>query len=229
MNLLQLREKEIFETLKKIKKFSFVVIGGYASNVYTLPRFSVDCDIVVENKTEANKIGKVLKNFGYVKKKIKDSIYKGHFIRHEKLINNFKVSIDILIEKVFDRQTNTSFSAKWVFKNSSLRFLKGKTIGKKLKLKIINVDALIVMKSISCRATDIRDVFMLITHSENIGWIKNEISERHDFKKTFEKIKEKVSSTKFKDNLQGVYGYIHNDIFEKHKTALLNLDKESQP
>ncbi len=228
MDLLQLREKEIFETLNKIKKFNFVVIGGYASNVYTLPRFSVDCDIVVENKTEANKIGKVLKSFGYVKKETEYPIYKGQFLKYEKLINNFKVSIDILIENVFDRQTNTSFSAKWIFENSDLRFLKGKTIGKKLKLKIINVDALIVMKSISCRATDIRDVFMLITHSENIGWIKNEISERYDFKKTFEKIKEKVSSTKFKDNLQGVYGYVDNKVFEKHKRALLNLDKESQ-
>ena len=50
MEKLQLREKEIFETLKKICKFKFVVIGGYAVNPYTIPRFSVDCDIVIKDE-----------------------------------------------------------------------------------------------------------------------------------------------------------------------------------
>ena len=46
-DLFQLREKEIFETLRKLKDRNFVLIGGYAVNAYTLPRFSVDCDIVI--------------------------------------------------------------------------------------------------------------------------------------------------------------------------------------
>ena len=50
--MLQLREKEIFETLKKMNNFKFVIIGGYAVNAYTLPRFSVDCDIVIKDKEE---------------------------------------------------------------------------------------------------------------------------------------------------------------------------------
>ena len=58
MEQLQLREKEIFETLKKIKKSRFVVIGGYAVNTYTLPRFSIDCDIVVKDHKELKKIEK---------------------------------------------------------------------------------------------------------------------------------------------------------------------------
>jgi len=62
MELLQLREKEAFETLNKIKNCRFVLIGGYAVNAYTLPRFSVDCDIVVEGKTAADKITKELKD-----------------------------------------------------------------------------------------------------------------------------------------------------------------------
>ena len=47
--MLQLREKEIFETLNKLKGLNFVLIGGYAVNAYTLPRFSVDCDIFLED------------------------------------------------------------------------------------------------------------------------------------------------------------------------------------
>jgi hypothetical protein len=62
--MLQLREKEIFETLKKMSKFNFVIIGGYAVNAYTLPRFSVDCDSVVKDKEDLKKIEKALLNFG---------------------------------------------------------------------------------------------------------------------------------------------------------------------
>ena len=56
MEQLQLREKEIFETLKNIKKNKFVIIGGYAVNAYTLPRFSVDCDILIKDHKELLKI-----------------------------------------------------------------------------------------------------------------------------------------------------------------------------
>ena len=69
MEQLQLREKEIFETLKKIKKSKFVVIGGYAVNSYTLPRFSVDCDIVIKNRKELNKIEKSLTEADYHEEK----------------------------------------------------------------------------------------------------------------------------------------------------------------
>src|SRR3989344_2458332 len=135
--MLQLREKEIFETLKKMSKFKFVVIGGYAVNSYTLPRFSVDCDIVVKDTKELKKIEEALINFGYIKEennKDKTSYY-GDFLRLEKDIgDNIKVSIDILIKEVLDRQTNATFSSDWIFDNSEIRTLRGKTITEELKL-----------------------------------------------------------------------------------------------
>lgn len=225
--MLQLREKEIFETLKKIKNFRFVVIGAYAANSYTLPRFSVDCDIVVENIKEAKSIGKELEKIDYLKIGINNvsAHYRGDFIRYEKKIaSNFRVSMDILVNEIFDRQTNAIFTAKWVFENSALRFLKGKTISEEVKLRTINPDALYVMKFISGRAADIRDVFMLVTKVRDINWVKEEINKRYDFKERFEKIKNKIISTKFKDNLQGVYGYIDENLFEKHKKALLEME-----
>ena len=87
MDQLQVREKEIFETLKRISKFAFVVIGGYAVNVYALPRFSVDCDIVVNDKEEADAISDELKKIGYAIQESKSDIpYHGNFIRYEKEI-----------------------------------------------------------------------------------------------------------------------------------------------
>jgi len=221
--MLQLREKEIFETLKMIKKYNFTVIGGYAANTYTLPRFSVDCDIAVQDKDELDKIGIELKKRGYKKETTGDADipYAGQFARYEKTIaNNFKVSIDMLVKTIFDRQTNSTFSAEWIFQNSKIIPLRGKTIDEELNLKIINIDALIVMKIISCRMTDIRDVFMLMPQAENTEWIKNEIGKRCSIQDRLKKLKSTIRSKEFRDNLQGIYGYIEERIFEKHKREI---------
>ena len=226
MDQLQIREKEIFETLKAIKNFKFVIIGGYAVNAYALPRFSVDCDIIIKEYEELEKIKKELIKIGY-KEEGKESgniPYHGNFFRYEKIINNnFKSSIDILFNEVLDRQTNAVFNAKWVFDNSVIKLLKGKTITEELKVRIINLDALIVMKTISCRNTDIRDVFMLSTKTKNIEWIKKEVLNRYDLKDRFDKIKEKITSKKFKDDLRGVHGYIEQKAFDKNIKAILKI------
>ncbi|MBI2575105.1 nucleotidyl transferase AbiEii/AbiGii toxin family protein [Candidatus Woesearchaeota archaeon] len=225
MGLLQLREKEIFEALKQIKACRFAVIGGYAVNAYALPRFSVDCDIVVGDHAVSRKIGSELGKSGYSEVKLDKSIsYDGKFVRYEKQIDkDFKVSMDVLIGEVFDRQTGCSFSSKWVFDNSGIRQLRGKTIAEALKLRIISIDALIVMKIICARLPDIRDVFMLMQNANDKNWIKEEISKRRDFEKALNKVKAKVTSVQFRNDLQGVFGYVDPVTFEKHKKAILRL------
>ena len=219
MELLSIREKEIFETLNKIRKYNFVIIGGYAVNAYTLPRFSIDCDIVIKDKEELYKIEKIL-----LKSEYKKAIEKNGFAKYEKDLGNyFKVNIDVLIKEVFDRQTNAIFLAGWIFENSNLKILKGKTIKEELKLRILNIDALFTMKVISGRITDIRDVFMLAPAIKNKEWIKHEIMQRYDIAKLLSKIEEKILSKRFRDDLQGVYGFIEDRIFDKHKNAVLDL------
>lgn len=228
MEQLQIREKEIFETLKKIKKSHFVVIGGYAINAYTLPRFSVDCDIVIKDRKELKKIEDALLELGYRKEKnySEEVPYDGRFERFEKEIEkNFKVSIDILIGEVFDRDTKAKFSADWVFDNSSLRNLQGKTISEQLKLKIVNADALFTMKLISCRQTDIRDIFLLVNSVKDKKWVKEEVSERYDLSNRLTKTLSKINSKQFKDELQGVFGMVDNRTFERNKKLILELGK----
>ncbi len=225
-NLFSLREKEIFETLNKLKEFDFVLVGGYAVTSYTQPRFSVDCDIVLKDETQLKEIKTILIESGYKKEETDKTKlpYQGFFERFEKILfKDFKVSIDILIKEVSDRQTGISFPAKWIFDNSEIRSLKCKTINEELKLKIANPDSLIVMKISSCRINDIRDVFMLITHAKNKEWIKEEISKKYNFKERLSRLKEKINSKQFKSNLQGVFGFIEDKIFEKHKKAVLEL------
>ena len=226
MEQLQLREKEIFETLKKIKKSDFVVIGGYAVNAYTFPRFSVDCDIVIKNRKELENIGKALLELGYHKEKnyFDEVSYESRFERYEKeLGKNFNVSMDILIGEVLDRETKAKFSADWVFSNSALRNLQGKTINEQLGLKIINADALFAMKLISCRRTDIRDMFLLINITKDKEWVKKEVSERCDLKGRLSKLAGKINSKQFKDELQGVFGMVDDKIFERNRKMISEL------
>lgn len=225
MSLLSLREEEIFRTIRKLAHCNFVLIGGYAVNAYTLPRFSVDCDIVVR-KEEQKKIEVVLKTLGYKRTDIisSDITYAHSFERYEKsLQNDLKVSVDVLIDEVFDRQTNVSFSTDWIFENSSVKSLKGKTIIDDIKIRIINVDALVILKFISARITDIRDIFMLITQVNDLQHLKEEITARVKFNPHFTKIKTVITSETFKNNLQGVFGYVDEKLFEKHKNVLLSF------
>ncbi|HLD15277.1 MAG TPA: nucleotidyl transferase AbiEii/AbiGii toxin family protein [Candidatus Nanoarchaeia archaeon] len=227
MEQLQLREKEIFEMLKKIKKRKFVVIGGYAVNAYTLPRFSVDCDIVIKDNDELKNIENNLYYLGYKKvKNASETPYDGKFERYEKeLASSFKVSVDILIGEIFDRQTNAKFSAEWVFSNSKIRNLRGKTIEEELKINIINVEALFTMKLISCRSTDIRDLFLLVNLIKDKAWIKKEVSQRYDFKDRLSRLINEIKSKQFKDGLQGVFGLIDEKVFERNKSMILELEK----
>jgi hypothetical protein len=228
MDPLQIRENEVFETLKKIRELKFVVIGGYAVNAYTLPRFSVDCDIVVEDKIDTIGIHDALLKIGYIEKEQAKIGYLASFGRYEKdLGNSFKVSFDVLVKEVLDRQTGVSISAEWVFKNSDVRTLKGKTITDKLNVRIINLDALVIMKMISCRPTDIRDIFMLAPNINDRTFIKKEIASKYNFEERFKKVKEKVTSDKFRDGLQGIYGLIDSKIFEKSVDSILALNDET--
>ena len=84
------------------------------------------------------------------------------------------------------------------------------------------------MKIISCRATDIRDVFMMLPNAKNKEWIKSEINRYYNLHDRIQKIIEKVNSIQFKDGLAGVYGFIDEKVFEKHVREILLLNKESK-
>lgn len=80
---------------------------------------------------------------------------------------------------------------------------------------------MLVMKMISARATDIRDVFMMIPQANDNEWIRSEVALRCDLKGRIKLILDKVNSMQFKDGLAGVYGRIDEKLFEKHRKALL--------
>ena len=213
--MLELREKEILRVLERIKELNFVLIGGYAINSYTQPRFSVDCDLVSLNKEDAEKIKNALMEEGYAEKELPPNMpYTGQFLCLAKKIGEYKIPFDILIGGVIDRKTGSKFPAKWIYDNSEVRVLQGKSMPAKIKLRIAKPDALIIMKIASGRKSDLRDVFMLLEKEINPGFVMQEIK-KHDLSEKLGRFKEYIASKGFRDSLQGVFGKVDEAAFKR--------------
>ena len=214
-----LREQGIFRALSSFSGCEFAIIGGYAVNAYVLPRFSVDCDLVAR-EGEGKRIAALLVEQGYLKKGKAHESYH-NFERYElEVAPGFFASFDLLLDSVHDRQSGATFSADWVIENSALKTLAGKTIPDTLALHMISPEALFVMKFACARASDIRDLFMLCTEVKDWGFARRQISSRIALDGQHAKIMEKINSRQFKNNLEGVFGYVEPRAFAKRLAAM---------
>jgi len=214
--MLQHREQEVFHALAELRGQAFVLIGGYAVNAYTLPRFSVDCDLVVRDRAQASAIRRQL-GIAY------RETASGGFLRLERSLSpDVSVSIDILIGEVHDRLSGARFTAEWLFGRSAPRVLHGKTFPRRLRLRIADPEALVAMKWASMRSADARDVFMLapLVDSE---WVRREVGTRIELAKWSALLWKNVSARQFRDNLQGVFGAVDERLFRKHLEAVRHL------
>jgi hypothetical protein len=64
---------------------------------------------------------------------------------------------------------------------------------------------------------------MLLPNAKNIGWIKDEVAKRCDVKDKVKIILKKVSGPVFKNDLQGVYGYVEDRVYNQHLKAIESL------
>ncbi|MFH1751657.1 MAG: hypothetical protein ABH821_01835 [archaeon] len=223
MSLIE-REKQVFLALEKIKNNEFVVIGGYAINAFTIPRFSVDCDIVVKSVSESTKVIRKLKEIGFKERKDVRRLYGEKFVT---LRTENKTSFDILISEVSDRKTEKVIPAKTVFENSNKRIVYGKGSPTKIKTNVINPELLVLMKTISSRKTDIRDIFMLHTIKIDKKKLLNLIKEIGVPAKSIQTVKETITSKQFKDSIAGVYGNIQEEVFKNTLKKTLKTLKET--
>lgn len=222
--MLELREKEILRMLEKLKGLNFALIGGYAVNAYTQPRFSVDCDLVVLNKEDAEKIKRVLEQEGYKEKEINPDIpYSGDFLCLTRNIEAYTVPFDVMIGSVIDRDTQLKFPAEWIFNNSKIRTLVGKANPMKIELRIADPEILVIMKLAAGRKSDLRDIFMLLERNVDVEFILSELK-KHKLQNKLAKFREYVTSKEFRDSLQGVFGKIDDKAFNKIIEKIKNLE-----
>lgn len=217
----ELREKEIFKILEKIKKFPRVVlIGGYALNAYIeFPRFSVDCDLIV---LDCKDILKILKE-----EKFKIIEKQESFVRCEKKVDNIIIGIDFLIGKIIDRLSGITFEFSDIFQDSKIKEFLAKSDPKlKINFRTASPEVLFVIKFASLRKQDVRDIFMLSSYKLDRNKIKKLVKKYFPndlFETRKEELKKMIMSQEFINSIQGVYGKLPEDFLEKNKTHIINL------
>lgn len=212
------REREILAVLKAIPKSKdYLLVGGYAVNAYTLPRFSIDLDISLPKK-ELDYFRKMLEGLGYKKiTNFKGLPYSGEFERFDKKVDGINVSMDLLINGVASRQTGAAYGFNYLKENSEIKEIQCRTGN--AEARVADKAVLAALKINSARKTDIRDLFMLCREGVDAEKIKKHL-ERVPAEKVREHIaavKEAIGQEQFKDSVQGVFGLVDEKSFRKAK------------
>lgn len=219
--MIQDRERIVLETLEKIPKQNVVLIGGYAVNTYVPPRFSIDCDLVVLD--DAKPIEDALKRHGFVKAEAGDVPY-GNYIRCIK--EKEKVSFDLLINSVLDRETGVVFEGELFRKYYRKRVTVGRANPIRIEMRIADPELLFAMKFVPSRKQDIRDIFMLAGEDLEWGLIRKIITEKCNsdlITKRMDLIKRSIQSKGYRDSLQGPFGKMPDERFNLCKNRLLDF------
>ncbi len=154
------RESNIFRVLNQFqkKKLKFILVGGYAVSAFK-HRFSVDADIVVQDKSMP-KFREVLKKVNFVKKDFREleSEYEGWFESYTTK-TEFPVTVDLMVNALTSRDTDASWSFSYFWKNSITKEITG--IEDKALVRIPEKELQIAVKMHAARFTDIRDIVAL--------------------------------------------------------------------
>jgi hypothetical protein len=218
--MLEAREAIILETLRELPE-DVVLIGGYAVNAYVPPRFSIDCDLVVFDKT--SEITKILEIRGF-EETGRGDVPNGEYVRFVR--KGDKVSFDLLLNSVLDRETGIVFEGDLFKQYSKKRVTAGRAIPVRVSVRIADPELLFAMKFVSCRRQDIRDVFMLSGIELNWDLIKEIVEEKCNKELIIERvnsIKPKITGEDYRESLQGAYGKMPDKIFENCSRNLIRF------
>jgi hypothetical protein len=221
--VLEAREAIILEALRSMPE-DVVLIGGYAVNAFVPPRFSIDCDLVVFDKIP--EITKIMEDKGFAETE-RGYEPNGEYIRFVR--RGDKVSLDLMLNSVLDRETGIVFEGDLFKRYSNARVTAGRANPTLISMRIADPELLFAMKFVSARRQDIRDVFMLSGTDVNWNLIKEIIEEKCTkelIDKRVNSIKTKVNSEGYKESLQGAFGKIPDKTYENCTRSLNNFLKE---
>ena len=232
---MRMREEKIFSYLESISQktegFSnpkLIVIGGYALRAYIpFSRFTRDCDFVMkkEDDWKIDEIKKLLskeinietfeKKDGYGFLRMIDFIQAGR--------NKIKISLDFMEGQVRGRTGEQIVLIDEKFIDNST-MTKIQIAGKEIDIYVPDYADYLIMKVVSGRPSDIRDIAALIWKNdipENITTRLKEILPFPDifFKNINEIIVPAISNKRFVNSWRGTY--ITTEFTEENKTKIL--------
>ena len=157
------REAEVLRTLGAMHQATlrYALVGGYAVDAYSpLPRYSVDCDIVI-GRAAFKAFASLLKKGGYGEPRV---AYKNPDVQVEtwefaKKAGADSATVDLYVGGFRCRQTGAIWRAAEIQKTSESRRVVG--INDSVISNVASREMLIAMKLHSARDPDLRDVCML--------------------------------------------------------------------
>lgn len=184
------RENEILKTIRGFADagLEFVVVGGYAVSGLGRHRFSVDLDVVIDEK-DLDAFARILEERGFKKGMERagfNEVYGGRFVSYIKRINDLPVTADLLVGSLVCRATGASWSYEYIKKHSMVTEVAG--IELSARCRVPERELLIALKIHSGRRADLGDIVMLMEGAD-IGGIV-----RHLRRGDLEKLRVQVNS-----------------------------------
>jgi hypothetical protein len=167
------RETEILRLLGQLRERpeKFTLIGGYAVDAYSpLPRYSVDCDMVVA-KEGSSSVLSWLHGEGYKEEKdgYRNELEGVETKKLDKKIGDASVSVDLMVGGLRCRQTEAVWTEQEVRRTAKELRVVG--INGSVLSNVASKELLITLKLHSGRDTDLRDVVML---ADRVEWYEVE-------------------------------------------------------
>jgi len=184
---------------------NFSLIGGYAVDAYSsLPRYSVDCDLVIA-KDSFHKFDDLLKQNEYLGKRIGEEYLNHEVWQFQKFNAEKRVTVDLLIDNVKCRQTEAIWTYDEIRETSSEKRVVATT--SPVQSIVASREQLIAMKLHSGRGPDLFDVVMLM---DSVNWeVVLPLADRGDSGKVLSQLildLEKISAETFMNELKTAYG-----------------------
>ena len=221
------RENEILKTIRSFTNagLDFVVVGGYAVSGLGRHRFSVDLDVVIDEK-DLDAFTKTLEERGFERSMERagfDEVYGGRFVSYVKRIDGLPVTADLLVGSLVCRATGASWSYEYIRRHSIATEVLG--IELSAKCRVPEKELLIALKIHSGRRADLRDVVVLIEG----GDVKKIVRylRRGDLEKLRVQVNsmlEMLSDPRLANSLKSVFT-IRRDVTEEIERARRTLEK----
>lgn len=223
------REQLCLELLRKLPQ-KFVLVGGYATSSFEFPRFSVDLDLVIQEK-DMKEFAHILEGEGFefaTDAKEFTAFYKGRFMRFEKRIGGLPVSADLLVNAIQARQTGTAYSFDYIRKNSEIRRVLGSGARESAEVRVADREMLIALKINSMRATDQRDIITLCNGKIDVQKVAGHLrlAPQKKILKNMDIIQGTLGNPSAKDSIKGVFGIpdkVYENMIEKAKRDILSI------
>ncbi len=156
------REAEVLRVLDVMHQTQIqpTLVGGYAVNAYSLlPRYSVDCDLVVQKRSLESLLRLLEEQLYAVDETLREELEGVESVRLTKRLGGGDVSVDLMAGGVRCRQTGAVWGEEEVRRRSKELRVAG--VNGSVLSNVAAREALIAMKLHSGRDQDVRDVVML--------------------------------------------------------------------